>query len=420
MSLFENALKQFNKAADIMKLDANMREVLSQPKRELTVNFPVKMDDGSIKVFTGHRVQHNVARGPAKGGVRYHQDVTLDEVKALAFWMTWKGAVVGIPYGGGKGGVKVDPSLLSEGELERLSRRYFSEIQVIIGEKTDIPAPDMNTSGKIMGWFMDTYSMNVGEPVLGIVTGKPLELGGSLGRTDATGRGVRVCTEEVVKYLTDKGTVSKPMNQMRIAVQGFGKVGQYTAKLISEELGAKIVAISDISGGFYKDSGFDVNDLMAYCAKNKVIKGYPNADREISNNELLCCDVDILIPAALENQITAANANDIRAKIIVEAANGPITPEGDEILLKKGAFIVPDFLANAGGVTVSYFEWVQGMQWYFWDIDEVRKALHRLMKKAFADVAGAKEKYNTDMRSAAYAVSIEKVTTATKLRGIYP
>ncbi len=420
MSLFENALKQFNKAADIMKLDANMREVLSQPKRELTVNFPVKMDDGSIKVFTGHRVQHNVARGPAKGGVRYHQDVTLDEVKALAFWMTWKGAVVGIPYGGGKGGVKVDPSLLSEGELERLSRRYFSEIQVIIGEKTDIPAPDMNTSGKIMGWFMDTYSMNVGEPVLGIVTGKPLELGGSLGRTEATGRGVRVCTEEVVKYLTDKGTVSKPMNQMRIAVQGFGKVGQYTAKLISEELGAKIVAISDISGGFYKDSGFDVNDLMAYCAKNKVIKGYPNADREISNNELLCCDVDILIPAALENQITAANANDIRAKIIVEAANGPITPEGDEILLKKGAFIVPDFLANAGGVTVSYFEWVQGMQWYFWDIDEVRKALHRLMKKAFADVAGAKEKYNTDMRSAAYAVSIEKVATATKLRGIYP
>lgn len=420
MSLFENALKQFNKAADIMKLDANMREVLSQPKRELTVNFPVKMDDGSIKVFTGHRVQHNVARGPAKGGVRYHQDVTLDEVKALAFWMTWKGAVVGIPYGGGKGGVKVDPSLLSEGELERLSRRYFSEIQVIIGEKTDIPAPDMNTSGKIMGWFMDTYSMNVGEPVLGIVTGKPLELGGSLGRTEATGRGVRVCTEEVVKYLTDKGTVSKPMNQMRIAVQGFGNVGQSTAKLISEELGAKIVAISDISGGFYKDSGFDVNDLMAYCAKNKVIKGYPNADREISNNELLCCDVDILIPAALENQITAANANDIRAKIIVEAANGPITPEGDEILLKKGAFIVPDFLANAGGVTVSYFEWVQGMQWYFWDIDEVRKALHRLMKKAFADVAGAKEKYNTDMRSAAYAVSIEKVATATKLRGIYP
>ncbi len=420
MSLFENALKQFNKAADVMKLDSNMREVLSHPKRELTVNFPVKMDDGSIKVFTGHRVQHNVARGPAKGGVRYHQDVTLDEVKALAFWMTWKGAVVGIPYGGGKGGVKVDPSLLSEGELERLSRRYFSEIQVIIGEKTDIPAPDMNTSGKIMAWFMDTYSMNVGEPVLGIVTGKPLELGGSLGRTEATGRGVRVCTEEVVKYLTDKGTVRKPINQMRIAVQGFGNVGQYTAKLISEELGAKIVAVSDISGGYYKDSGFDVDDLMAYCAKNKVIKGYPNADREISNEELLCCDVDVLIPAALENQITAANANDIKAKIIVEAANGPITPEGDEILLKKGAFIVPDFLANAGGVTVSYFEWVQGMQWYFWDIDEVRKALHRLMKKAFADVAGAKEKYNTDMRSAAYAVSIEKVATATKLRGIYP
>ena len=420
MSLFENALKQFYKAADIMKLEPSMREVLAYPKRELTVNFPVKMDDGSIKVFTGHRVQHNVARGPAKGGIRYHPDVTLDEVKALAFWMTWKGAVVGIPYGGGKGGVKVDPTLLSEGELERLSRRYFSEIQVIIGEKTDIPAPDVNTSGKVMGWYMDTYSMNVGEPVLGIVTGKPLELGGSLGRTEATGRGVRVCTEEVFKYLTDKGKVNKPLNQMRIAVQGFGNVGQHTARLISEELGAKIVAISDISGGYYKDSGFDVNDLMGYCAKNKVIKGYPNADREISNQELLASDVDILIPAALENQITGANANNVRAKIIVEAANGPITPEGDEILLKKGVFIVPDFLANAGGVTVSYFEWVQGMQWYFWDIDEVRKALHRLMRKAFADVAGAKEKYNTDMRSAAYVVSIEKVATVTKLRGIYP
>ena len=269
MSLFENALKQFYKAADIMKLEPSMREVLAYPKRELTVNFPVKMDDGSIKVFTGHRVQHNVARGPAKGGIRYHPDVTLDEVKALAFWMTWKGAVVGIPYGGGKGGVKVDPTLLSEGELERLSRRYFSEIQVIIGEKTDIPAPDVNTSGKVMGWYMDTYSMNVGEPVLGIVTGKPLELGGSLGRTEATGRGVRVCTEEVVKYLTDKGKVNKPLNQMRIAVQGFGNVGQHTARLISEELGAKIVAISDISETKFRGleqeivSIFTAADLMA-------------------------------------------------------------------------------------------------------------------------------------------------------------
>jgi glutamate dehydrogenase (NAD(P)+) len=420
VSLYENALKQFYKAADIMKLDPNLREVLAQPKRELTVNFPVKMDDGTIRVFTGHRVQHNIARGPAKGGIRYHQDVSLDEVKALAFWMTWKGAVVGIPYGGGKGGVKVDPNLLSEGELERLSRRYFSEIQIIVGEDKDIPAPDMNTSGKIMSWYMDTYSMNVGHSVLGVVTGKPLELGGSLGRTEATGRGVRVCTEEVVKYLTDKGKFNKPMNQMRVAVQGFGNVGQYTAKLISQELGGKIVAISDISGGLYRDSGFDIDDVMEYCAKNKVIKGYPGADRELTNNEVLCCDVDVLVPAAMENQITGSNANDIKAKIIVEGANGPITPEADEILLSKDVFIVPDFLANAGGVTVSYFEWVQGLQWYFWDIDEVRKALHKIMINAFTDVVKTKEKYNTDMRSAAYVVSVEKVATATKLRGIYP
>lgn len=420
MSLFENALKQFNKAADIMNLDPSYREVLSYPKRELTVNFPVKMDDGRIKVFTGHRVQHNIARGPAKGGIRYHQDVCLDEVKALAFWMTWKSAVVGIPYGGGKGGVKVDPALLSEGELERLSRRYFSEIQIIIGEDKDIPAPDVNTNAKIMSWYMDTYSMNVGYSVLGIVTGKPLELGGSLGRTEATGRGVRVCTEEVVKYLNEKGKINKPMNKMRVAIQGFGNVGQYSALLIAQELGAKIVAVSDISGGLYKDQGFDVEDLKDFCTKNKVIKGYPKADKEISNEELLCADVDILIPAAMENQITAKNANNIKAKIIVEGANGPVTPEADEILLRRGVFTVPDFLANAGGVTVSYFEWVQNLQFFFWDIEEVRKALHRIMVNAFSDVIKAGEKYKTDMRSAAYVVSIEKVATATKMRGIYP
>ncbi len=420
MSLFENAVRQFNKAADVMNLDMNLREVLSKPKRELTVNFPVRMDDGSVKVFTGHRVQHSIARGPAKGGIRYHQDVSLDEVKALAFWMTWKGAVVGIPFGGGKGGVQVDPSLLSESELERLSRRFFSEIQIIIGEDKDIPAPDVNTSGKIMAWYMDTYSMNIGHSVLGIVTGKPIEVGGSLGRTEATGRGVRVCAEEVVKYLNEKGKLDKPINRMNVAVQGFGNVGQYAALLLDQECGARIVAVSDVSGGLYKEEGFNVQDLIEYTEQNKVIKGYPKADREISNEELLTMDVDILAPCALENQITQENADKIRAKIIVEGANGPVTPEADEILLKKGIFIVPDFLANAGGVTVSYFEWVQGLQWFFWDLDEIRKALHRIMTNAFSDVVKAMEKYDTDMRSAAYVVAIEKVATATKLRGIYP
>jgi len=420
LSLFENALKQFDKAADVMDLDKSYRQVLSMPKRELTVNFPVRMDDGTIQVFTGHRVQHNIARGPAKGGIRYHQDVTLDEVKALAFWMTWKGAVVGIPYGGGKGGVRVDPRLLSMGELERLSRRYFSEIQIIIGEDKDIPAPDVNTNGQIMSWFMDTYSMNVGHSVLGVVTGKPLELGGSLGRTEATGRGVRVCAEEIVKYLKEKGKISKSIENMTVAVQGFGNVGQYTALLMQEELGTKIVALSDVSGGLYSSSGFDIKDLMQYVAENKVIKGYPKAEKVISNEELLELEVDILVPAALENQISEINADKIKAKIIVEGANGPITPEADEILLKKGTIVVPDFLANAGGVTVSYFEWVQSLQWFFWDLEDVRRHLHKIMKNAFSDVVKTSEKYNTDLRSAAYVVSIDKVATATRLRGIHP
>ena len=414
ISLFENALKQFNKAADIMGLDSSMREVLTHPKRELTVNFPVRMDDGTTKVFTGYRVQHSIARGPAKGGIRYHQNVSLDEVKALSFWMTWKCAVVGIPYGGAKGGITVDPSKLSAGELEGQSGRFFSGIQIIIGEDEDIPAPDVNTNAQIMAWYMDTYSMNVGHSVLGIVTGKPLEIGGSLGRPEATGRGVRVVTEEAAKY---KGMDIK---NSTVAVQGFGNVGSYAAKLISEELGAKVVALSDVSGGLYNPDGFDIDDLIAYKDGNGgVIKGYPKA-KSISNEELLSLDVDILIPAALENAITVANADSVRAKIIIEGANGPITPEGEEILLKKGIFLVPDFLANAGGVTVSYFEWVQGLQHYFWDIEDVRKALHKIMREAFASVANTMEKYNTDMRTAAYVDAIEKVAHATRLRGIYP
>ncbi|OAA31438.1 glutamate dehydrogenase [Kosmotoga arenicorallina S304] len=414
ISLFENALKQFRKAAKVMELDPCLADVLMHPKRELTVNFPVRMDDGSVKVFTGHRVQHNIARGPAKGGIRYHPNVTLDEVKALAFWMTWKCAVVGIPYGGGKGGVEVDPAELSAAELERLSRRFFSEIQVIIGEDKDIPAPDVNTNAQIMSWFMDTYSMNVGHSVLGIVTGKPMDIGGSAGRPEATGRGVRVVTEEAINY---KGLDAESST---VAVQGFGNVGSFAAKLIQDELGAKIVALSDVSGGIYNPDGLDIDEVIAYRDQNNgVIKGYPNATT-ITNEELLALDVDILIPAALENAITMENVDNVKAKIIVEGANGPITPEAEEVLLKKDIFIVPDFLANAGGVTVSYFEWVQGLQWYFWDIEDVRKALHKIMRQAFGSVVNTMHKYNTDMRTAAYIVAIDRVATATKLRGIYP
>lgn len=426
MSLFENALKQFNKACKVMELDPNLQAVLSKPKRELTVNFPVKMDDGSIRVFTGHRVQHNIARGPAKGGIRYHQDVTLDEVRALAFWMTWKSAVVDIPYGGGKGGVTVNPKELSDGELERLSRRFFSEIQVIIGEDRDIPAPDVNTNPQVMAWYMDTYSMNVGHSVLGIVTGKPLDLGGSKGRTEATGRGVRVCVEEATEYLRDKGVFTKPNDKLTVAIHGFGNVGSYAALLTAEELGMKVVAFSDSSTGVYKEEGFtpdEIKDIMNYISARKArladYEGEVNF-KKITNEELFGLDVDILVPAAIENVITEKNAKDVKAKLIVEGANGPITPEADDILNEKGVLIVPDFLANSGGVTVSYFEWVQGLQYYFWELDDVRNALHRKMKDAFWSTIRTMEKYNTDMRSAAYIIAIERVATATKLRGIYP
>jgi glutamate dehydrogenase (NAD(P)+) len=414
INLFENALKQFNKAASVMNLDTGLRKILSHPQRELTVNFPVRMDDGSTEVFTGYRVQHSFARGPAKGGIRYHQNVTLDEVEALAFWMTWKCAVVGIPYGGGKGGVTVDPSKLSMGELERLSRRFFSEIQIIIGEDKDIPAPDVNTNAQIMAWFMDTYSMNMGHSVLGIVTGKPLDVGGSLGRPEATGRGVRVVAEEAANY------IGMDPSKATYAVQGFGNVGSYAAKIINDEVGGKIIAVSDVSGAIYNPEGLCIDDVIKYKDENKgLIEGYPKAEK-ISNEDLLALDVDILIPAALENAITVENANDVKAKIIVEGANGPVTPEAEEILLGKSCFLVPDFLANAGGVTVSYFEWVQGLQHYFWRLEDVRTALHRIMKDAFSSVAKTKNKYETDMRTAAYVDAIEKVATATKLRGIYP
>ncbi|HOB16350.1 MAG TPA: Glu/Leu/Phe/Val dehydrogenase [Defluviitoga sp.] len=425
VSMFDNAVKQFDRAASIMELDANLREVLIKPKRELIVNFPVRMDDGSIKVFTGYRVQHNMTLGPAKGGIRYHQNVTLDEVKALAFWMTWKSAVVNIPYGGAKGGVTVDPTQLSISELERLSRRFFYEIQIILGEEVDIPAPDVNTDGQVMAWYMDTYSMSKGHTSLGIVTGKPVEIGGSVGRTEATGRGINICLQEAVKYLRNKGRLNKKDEEITVAIQGFGNVGSNLALTLTEETKMRLIAISDISGGLYNEHGFtstQIRRLMERTKSRKKLLLEVNEEgfKEISNEELLTLDVDILSPCAMENVITHENSKDIRAKLIVEGANGPLTPEADEILLSKNVFIVPDFLANSGGVTVSYFEWLQGMQWNFWELDDVRSALQKKMINAFYDVVKTMEKYEIDMRTAAYIKAIDRVATATRLRGIYP
>lgn len=412
--LYEMAQNQFLKAAKLMDLDPNIGKFLLWPQKSLVVHFPVVMDDGRVEIFEGYRVQHNTARGPAKGGIRYHPETNLDEVSSLAFWMTWKCAVVNLPYGGGKGGVRVDPSKLSEKELEKLSRRFFSEIQMMVGPTKDIPAPDVNTNAKIMAWYMDTYSMNVGQTTLGVVTGKPLDLGGSEGRPEATGRGVAITASEACNV------TGIDISKARVAIQGFGNVGSYSAKILAEEYGSKIVAVSDVSGGLYNEEGFDVNDLIAYRDQNGgVIKGYPKGT-PITNEELLTLDVDILIPAALENAITAEIAKDVKAKIIVEGANGPTTEEAEKILIEKDVLIVPDILANAGGVTVSYFEWVQDLQSFFWDIEDIRRKLTKIMKKSFDNVYATKQKYNTDMRTAAYIVAIDRVASAVKKRGYFP
>jgi glutamate dehydrogenase (NAD(P)+) len=409
---YEIAQRQFDNAAKYLDLKAGIRAKLRVPKRELTVYFPVKMDDGSIQMFTGHRVQHNLARGPAKGGIRYHPDVTIDEVRALAMWMTWKCAVVNIPYGGAKGGVVCNPKVMSQRELERLTRRFTSEIIMFIGPESDIPAPDVNTSAQTMAWIMDTYSMTKGYSVPAVVTGKPVEIGGSLGRREATGRGVMFTTREALKHL------GMPIEGARVVVQGFGNVGAIGAQLL-QELGCTVIAASDSRGGTYNPKGLNVEDVMRHKAETGTVVGYPGSDT-VTNKELLELDCEVLVPAALENEITQENADRVKARIIAEGANGPTTPEADDILFDKGSFVIPDILANAGGVTVSYFEWVQGLQNFFWTEDEVNKNLEKIMVKAFQDVLAISQRREVNLRIAAYILAIDRVATATMLRGIYP
>lgn len=411
----EMARQQLAIAVEKLNLDPNIHEKLKYPKRTLIVSIPIRLDNGSIKTFTGYRVQHSLERGPAKGGIRYHPDVDLDEVTALAMWMTWKCAVVNIPYGGAKGGVVCDPHAVSLTELERITRRYISEIGIIIGPEKDIPAPDLGTNPQVMAWIMDTFSMNVGHSVPGVVTGKPLDIGGSLGRFEATGRGVVYITEQVCKYL------KVDLGHSTIAVQGFGNVGSNAARIFYRE-GKKVVAVSDVKSGIYNPKGIDINALVKYRWEKKTIEGFPGT-KTISNKELLELPCDILVPAAIENQITSENAGRIKAKIIVEGANGPTTPEADRILQDRGIFVVPDILANAGGVTVSYFEWVQSLQEYFWKEDEVNKKLNDIMTDAFKSVIKMMEKYKSekiDMRTAAMMVAVSRVAEAARLRGLYP
>ena len=404
-------LQEFDEAAKLLSLEPGIWRILTRPKRQIVVSCPVQMDNGEIEVFTGYRVQYNITLGPAKGGIRYHPDVTLDEVTALAAWMTWKCAVAQLPFGGGKGGIVCDPSRMSKRELEALTRRYVAEIIDAIGPEKDVPAPDVNTNEQVMAWFMDTYSMHVGHTETAVVTGKPVEMGGSLGRREATGRGVMIITREAakVRHLAIQGAT--------VAVQGFGNVGSVSADLLSR-IGAKVVGVSDWKGGVYNEQGLDVAELLKHAAQHKTVDGFPGG-QELTNEDLLALEVDVLIPAALENQITEDNAAAVRAKIVVEGANGPTTPEAHQMLHERGVFVVPDILANAGGVTASYFEWVQNRHGYYWSEDEVNTRLEAKMIEAFEVVVATSKKYNVDMRTAAYAVAIARVGNVTRLRGMY-
>jgi glutamate dehydrogenase (NAD(P)+) len=409
---WRTAQHQFDQAAELISLEPELRAILREVQREFTCNFPVEMDDGSVGVFTGYRVQHNINRGPAKGGIRYHPDVSLDEVKALAMWMTWKCAIVNIPFGGAKGGVIVDPRRLSRRELEHLTRRFATEISILVGPDRDIPAPDVNTDGQVMAWIMDTISMHAGYSVTAAVTGKPVEVGGSLGRIEATGRGVTICTLAALEHLGIRP------HQARVAVQGFGNVGSISARLL-EEAGCAIVAVSDEYGGLFSPLGLPVKKLIEHRAREGSLHGFPAAE-EVGSAGPLTVDCDVLVPAAIGNQLTSRNAADVMARLIVEGANGPTTPEADEIFNRRGIVLVPDILANAGGVTVSYFEWVQDLQSFFWSEHEVNEKLQAIMQRAFREVWSTAEEKKLPLRMAAYCQAVSRVASATRDRGLYP
>jgi glutamate dehydrogenase (NAD(P)+) len=410
-SLFDDMLQEFDGAARILSLEPGIWKILTHPKRQIIVSCPVQMDNGEIEVFTGYRVQYNITLGPAKGGIRYHPGVSLDEVTTLAAWMTWKCAVAHIPFGGGKGGVICDPSKMSRRELEALTRRYVAEIIDAIGPEKDVPAPDVNTNEQVMAWVMDTYSMHVGHTTTSVVTGKPLELGGSLGRREATGRGVMIVARESAKH------AGFDISGATVGIQGFGNVGSVSAQLLSE-VGARVVAVTDWKGGVYNAGGLDIPKLIEHATRHKTVEGFPGAE-PLTNDQLFMLDLDVLIPAALENQITMDNAPRLRAKVVVEGANGPTDPDAHRFLHARGVFIVPDILANSAGVTASYFEWVQDRYGYFWTEKEVNERLEAKICEAFNAVLQTSLKYHVDMRTAAYVVAIERVATVTRVRGMY-
>jgi glutamate dehydrogenase (NAD(P)+) len=409
---FEIAQSQLRRVANEFQIDENLVRVLEQCKKVVAVSVPVVMDDGQIQTFEGYRVTHNIARGPSKGGIRYHPDVTVDEVKALAMWMTWKCALMGIPFGGAKGGVICNPKTMSRNELQKMTRRYTSEIINEIGPEKDIPAPDVGTDPSVMAWIFDTYSMNKGHSVLGVVTGKPLNVGGSLGRLEATAHGALYVLREATKKQ------GKSLADMRVAVQGFGNVGSYLARFVQED-GATVVALSDSSGGVHNPNGIDVQLALAHKQETGRLDGLKDAE-SITNDDLLAVDCDVLAPCALEQVITSENADKVKAQLVVEGANGPTTPTADEILEDRGVLVLPDVLANAGGVVVSYFEWVQGLQEYFWKEDEVNRRLNEITSRAFHETWETYEGRNTTMRTAAYGLAVQRVAEATMTRGLYP
>ncbi len=411
VSVFGDGIAYFNEAAKLLNLDPGMRAILTHPSRQIIFSIPFQRDNGEFEVYTGYRVQYSFARGPAKGGIRYHPGVTLDEVTALAFWMTWKCAVVDLPFGGGKGGVTCDPTTLSMNELERITRRYAAELVEVVGPDKDVPAPDVGTTPQTMAWFIDTYSMHIRQNVSGVVTGKPLEIGGSRGRVEATGRGVTICAMDQMSEMGIEPT------KARVVVQGFGNVGMYAAKLFAER-GCTVVGISDVTGAYYNPQGIDVDNAEAYAKEHHNLEGFRGGDK-VTNSELLEVDCDVLVPAALEKQLTIDNAARVKARLIVEGANGPTTPEADHIFQQNGVVVIPDIMANAGGVTVSYFEWVQDRAGYFWKEKEVNERLEEALLDNFHAIRKISQARNVSLRTAAYMIAIDRVVVALKLRGVY-